>query len=1334
MNQNLLIQAEELIRKREQKKRWYLLTAGFACIVALCVYAALILPAITMEKEPVCGVAEHTHTESCYETAAAEFGCSLESLEVHPHSEACYDEAGELVCGYADDLIHIHDEQCYDEAGGLVCPLPEVKEHTHSAECFEEKTILACEAEETEGHSHAEACYDANGELTCGQEETEGHTHGDGCYQTETVPVCGMEEIVPHTHSEKCYDESGALACGLLERKEHVHTEACLLPGETKLICGLEEHTHDDSCYAANMASNAEETNSLLSMPPSGQYTQSQILNTWRSGGSSLKSRLSGSIGSGTTIGGIQLAYKNVPTEYNFAMGGDMSGKTLQKTSGAVNGAPYVNGAKGYINYAGEDIPAGRLEDQGLNETWFYDLEAPSTSSNIWCLYPSVGTYYDIKTGKSYEVDVKLTLESWGRNTKEYTTNHNSTLFGFRKNQIGVACLGMDYFTIRYDFYKSGTSTKISVKGNTTFTDIDYAQGILIEDNTCDAILVNAEGQYAIADTVYGSTVDGKVYIYDDYTGTSNGNGHVYNPDGSNNGYSKSAAYTELFSGNSLKRTYTFVRQNGNLARGMIENEMDPVVLKDEALIIKKKISGATSLSPDKFPFTVEITDASGNPVSDTFGDVTVRNGKGSIYIGKDSFITIEDLKVGYTVIVTEDDNPNYDPDFDADAGSASGRSYTYKATGKGGTILVEVDNKIIDTGGGNDKITINKTVEGTSSSSRSFNFTVQITDAAGKGVSGTFGDVTVYSGWGTLEISPTSSKSISNLPLGYKVTVMEEISTEYSTNITASAGSASGNTYKYTATGKGAQVWVTVKNTFIDTGGKDDKITIEKYVKGDTSSSPASFRFMVQIQDASGKNVSGTFGDVTVNSGYGLLEISKNGKKTIEDLPVGYKVTVTEEPSDSYTTEIAASGGKFSNGVYTYTATGKGASVRVMVTNTMIDTGGKYDEITIKKTVSGETSSSPASFKFSVRIQDADDSNVSGTFGDVTVQSGWGGFELSKDGEITISDLPLGYKVTVQEEPSDAYKTDITASAGITAGDTYIYTSTGKGAHVSVNVDNEIQPVECELIIKKQANGFVVADREFVFDITIRDENNKAVPSGQYGDLTVGENGTGQLKISKDEEKTISSLKPGYKVTITEQQDGSFTTTVSGMETNTHTHIISVPPSTVTFTNYMTAKDFPLSIYKTNGTDPLQGAKFSLYAAYVYPNGSWIRDTASDIRPQFQTTDGEGKAVFQIPAQAGYYLLYEEEAPSGYAKPSKPWRLTVTADGRVTLTDSENKPVERLENSSISYYIINEKGYVLPETGGIGITVYTLGGLLLCAAGITFGYIKFRRREGDTS
>ena len=60
------------------------------------------------------------------------------------------------------------------------------------------------------------------------------------------APVCGLEE---HTHGESCY--TSVLSCGQDETEGHTHTEDCLYPEE--LVCGEEEgeeHTHSDGCYA----------------------------------------------------------------------------------------------------------------------------------------------------------------------------------------------------------------------------------------------------------------------------------------------------------------------------------------------------------------------------------------------------------------------------------------------------------------------------------------------------------------------------------------------------------------------------------------------------------------------------------------------------------------------------------------------------------------------------------------------------------------------------------------------------------------------------------------------------------------------------------------------------------------------------------------------------------------------------------------------------------------------------------------------------------------------------------------------------------------------------
>ncbi len=273
-----------------------------AAAVVFCTTYALILPAITMEKVQ-CPLEEHTHTEECYTHVASEPRlepvCTVESLNLHRHTESCYGGDGELVCGYADFVLHQHGASCYDETGSLWCPLPETTPHIHSESCY-----VAGEA--TAAHMHTDACYAwVLGELICtiptepvqageepvqaGEEPVQAgeepvlageetipagetpaaHEHTDACYawvpgelictiptepvQAEPQLVCGLAETIPHQHSDACLNEDGALACGLLELREHVHTETCFRTVEEEpLTCTLpedENHTHGPLCY-----------------------------------------------------------------------------------------------------------------------------------------------------------------------------------------------------------------------------------------------------------------------------------------------------------------------------------------------------------------------------------------------------------------------------------------------------------------------------------------------------------------------------------------------------------------------------------------------------------------------------------------------------------------------------------------------------------------------------------------------------------------------------------------------------------------------------------------------------------------------------------------------------------------------------------------------------------------------------------------------------------------------------------------------------------------------------------------------------------------------------
>lgn len=117
MERGLLQEAIKLNKERKRKKRWNQVVRVLAGIVVFCTTYALILPAITLEKQPICGIEEHAHTEICYQKQIEkQLQCPYESgeLELHEHDEACYAEVEVaeplLVCTLTE---HEHEDVCY---------------------------------------------------------------------------------------------------------------------------------------------------------------------------------------------------------------------------------------------------------------------------------------------------------------------------------------------------------------------------------------------------------------------------------------------------------------------------------------------------------------------------------------------------------------------------------------------------------------------------------------------------------------------------------------------------------------------------------------------------------------------------------------------------------------------------------------------------------------------------------------------------------------------------------------------------------------------------------------------------------------------------------------------------------------------------------------------------------------------------------------------------------------------------------------------------------------------------------------------------------------------
>ena len=302
MKYDVLRDAEKYTKVHKRKRLRHRVVTVLAGVVVFCTTYALILPAITLEKQ--CDIPEHTHTDACYaQVTSVEKRapvCSAETLEIHRHTADCYDADGNPTCGYADFVVHSHDSRCYDETGNLWCPLPEIEAHRHTADCYalpEEHThaegcytsvrgdlvcgehvhtdacytetaVLACGLEESEEHRHDESCYETSRELTCGIDSD--HSHTDACYEWEQVLscdlptdsaedaqpvlVCTKPEIVLHRHTSDCFDADGNLICGQTQVLEHRHSDACFEtvaePVDTgTLTCTDTAHVHTARCY-----------------------------------------------------------------------------------------------------------------------------------------------------------------------------------------------------------------------------------------------------------------------------------------------------------------------------------------------------------------------------------------------------------------------------------------------------------------------------------------------------------------------------------------------------------------------------------------------------------------------------------------------------------------------------------------------------------------------------------------------------------------------------------------------------------------------------------------------------------------------------------------------------------------------------------------------------------------------------------------------------------------------------------------------------------------------------------------------------------------------------
>lgn len=165
------------------------------------------------------------------------------------------------------------------------------------------------------------------------------------------------------------------------------------------------------------------------------------------------------------------------------------------------------------------------------------------------------------------------------------------------------------------------------------------------------------------------------------------------------------------------------------------------------------------------------------------------------------------------------------------------------------------------------------------------------------------------------------------------------------------------------------------------------------------------------------------------------------------------------------------------------------------------------------------------------------------------------------------------------------------------------------------------------------------------------------------------------------------------YKVTYTsETKDGKVTYTVTNTKSSQKIKVLKKQSGSGSSHVYLEGAEFTL---KDNGG--------KIVKIGTNTTGTYISD--------------ENGLVLEGDIDYGIYTLTEVKAPQGYTVLKDPVQVTVNENG---ITVNENEKVSYNKSESDDVYVItvtNDMLYELPETGGIGIFWYTIGGMLLMMA-----------------
>ena len=466
------------------------------------------------------------------------------------------------------------------------------------------------------------------------------------------------------------------------------------------------------------------------------------------------------------------------------------------------------------------------------------------------------------------------------------------------------------------------------------------------------------------------------------------------------------------------------------------------------------------------------------------------------------------------------------------------------------------------------------------------FKFVVEATDAAGRKVSGAYGDATFEDGKATLKLKDGQTARITGLPAGTAYTVTERAADGYKAAVNGVEGSRADGSISADQVASAA-----FTNTFDPAPATASVPELTKVLAGGRKPGlqEGEFTFELSLTDGAGN----------VLEGYPIeAKNDKDGKVSFGELsftnPGTYHATVTEKASGDVLIEDDAHAYTFDIAV-----TQTGAGLKAEISNergkkTFTNTFTPHDNT---KTV---TKANASGAKVDV------DGKPVGVGDILTYTIGWANNSVDDRGaaqaaDVTVTDvLPKGVNYVEGSADGAAYDAatrtltwslgeqaagatgtlsfDVKVSAEAAVVDDISNTATVKvGENESqTNTTHNSVSREGSLTVKKTVVGGD-SQREFGFTVALTDGDGEPV-SGIFGKgehAVTFTDGKTTFTLKDGGEKAIDGLPVGARYTVTEDAAEGYTTAVNGADGSKTEGAVTEDGATVAFTNtYGTATE----------------------------------------------------------------------------------------------------------------------------------------------------------------